>query len=88
MLKFRKHLSMPALLATLMAQFKRVPEKTKLNLEIGLSDCLMSGLSLFSLKYPSLLKFDNDRSDDIIKHNLHSLFGIKKIPCDTYLRES
>ncbi len=87
MLTFRKHLSMPLLLSKLMKQFKRVPEKNKPNSKISLSDCLMSGLSLFSLKYPSLLKFDTDRSDNIIKHNLHSLFGIKEIPCDTYLRE-
>lgn len=87
MLTFRKNLSMPALLAILMKQFKQTTEKTKSNSKVSLSDCFMSGLSLFSLKYPSLLKFDNDRSDGIIKHNLHSLFGIKHIPCDTYLRE-
>lgn len=52
-----------------------------------MSDCLMSGLALFSLKYPSLLKFDNDRADDIIQHNLRSLYGIRNVPCDTYLRE-
>ena len=52
-----------------------------------MADCLMSGLALFSLKYPSLLKFDNDRADDIIQHNLRSLYGIRNVPCDTYLRE-
>jgi len=85
--RFRKHLSMPGLLATLMKQFKGVAEDTKPNSGISLADCLMSGLALFSLKYPSLLKFDNDRRDDVIKHNLRSLFGIQQVPCDTYLRE-
>lgn len=78
---------MPALLAILMKQLKQTTEKNKSNLKVSLSDCLMSELSLFSLKYSFLLKFDNNRSDDIIKHNLHSLFRIKYIPCDTYLRE-
>jgi len=78
---------MPGLLATLMKQFKHIPEKITTKSEISLADCLMSGLSLFSLKYPSLLKFDNDRADDIIRHNLRSLFGIRQVPCDTYLRE-
>ena len=31
---------------------------------ISLSDCLMSGFALFSLKYPSLLQFDKDRLID------------------------
>ncbi len=70
-----------------MNQFKRVPKQTIQDSTISMSDCLMSGLALFSLKYPSLLKFDNDRADDIIQHNLRSLYGIRNVPCDTYLRE-
>lgn len=70
-----------------MEQFKQVPDALNRTLTISLADCLMSGLALFSLKYPSLLKFDNDRADEIIKHNLTSLFGIRQVPCDTYLRE-
>ncbi len=83
----RKHLSMPSLLSTTLQDFKRIPNQTAKGSTIALSDCLMSGLALFSLKYPSLLKFDNDRSDDIIRHNLQSLFGVEHIPSDTYLRE-
>jgi len=84
---FRKQLSMPGLLATLMKQFRQISREADQEPGIPLSDCLMSGLALFSLKYPSLLTFDNDRTDDIIKHNLRSLFGIRQVPCDTYLRE-
>jgi len=47
----------------------------------------MSGLAIFSLKYPSLLQFDQDRSEDITRYNLRSLYGIEQAPCDTYLRE-
>ena len=84
---FRKQLSMPRLLATLMKQFQQVPDAIDQTSTIRLADCLMSGLALFSLKYPSLLKFDHDRAGEMIKHNLHSLFGIRQAPCDTYLRE-
>ena len=55
---------------------------------ISMKDCLMSGLAIFSLKYKSLLKFEEDKvSERFIRHNLSELYGIKKVPCDTYLRE-
>jgi len=52
------------------------------------SDCLMSGLAIFSLKYPSLLQFEKAKMDEpFVRHNLGSLYGINHPPCDTYLRE-
>lgn len=55
---------------------------------ISLSDCLMSGFALFSLKYPSLLQFDNDRfSDNSHVPNIKTLYGIKDVASDTTLRE-
>ena len=51
-------------------------------------DCLMSGLAIFSLKFPSLLQWDIAcKADPVINHNISSLYGVKNIPCDTYLRE-
>lgn len=87
MSKFRKHLSIPRLLSAVMKQFRRVPEQTVQGSTLSIADCLMSGLALFSLKYPLLLKFDHDRAETIIRHNLRSLYGIRNVPCDTYLRE-
>ena len=56
--------------------------------EISIVDCLLSGLAIFSLKYQSLLKFEEDKdAEPYIKHNLKSMYKIKKVPCDTYLRE-
>jgi len=56
--------------------------------EISLADCLMSGLAIFALKYKSLLKFEEEKATEpLVKHNLCSLYGINKVPCDTYLRE-
>ena len=55
--------------------------------KIPLADCLMSGLAVFGLKFPSLLQFSDDRDLDITKHNLKTLYKVKKAPCDTYMRE-
>jgi hypothetical protein len=46
----------------------------------------MSGLAVFGLKYPSLLKFDEHRSEVRIRANLKSLYGVEQAPCDTQLR--
>ena len=50
-----------------------------------IADCLMSGLAIFSLKYPSLLQYDRER--DLIKKNLKNLFAVEQLPSDTYVRE-
>ncbi|MCY3983431.1 MAG: hypothetical protein OXE85_05880, partial [Roseovarius sp.] len=51
---FREHLSMPDMTRE---RFDRVPDPTGARC-ISLSDCLMSGLAVFSFKLPSLLQFD------------------------------
>ena len=56
--------------------------------DISTVDSLMSGLAVFSLKYPSLLQFENDRqSEKPLGHNLQTLYGVKRAPCDTQMRE-
>jgi hypothetical protein len=80
----RKHLSAPGLLKTIRHQFSQIPDPRP-RANISLSDCLMSGLAIFGLKYPSLLQFDQDK--ETIKSNLRTLYGNKHIPSDTYLRE-
>lgn len=54
---------------------------------IHLVDNLMSGFALFSLKYPSLLQFDRHSTEDMIRHNLQSVYQIKRVPSDTQMRE-
>lgn len=51
--------------------------------KIALQDILMSGFALFSLKEPSLLAFDSRREEP---ENLHRVYGIEQIPCDSYMR--
>jgi hypothetical protein len=52
---------------------------------ISLADALMSGFAMFSLKDPSLLAFDERRQKG--PHNLMTIYGVGKIPCDTSMRE-
>lgn len=83
---FRQSVSIPGLLKTTRQVFEQIPD-SKSSSSISLTDHLMSGLAIFGLKYPSLLQFDQDRNVDLTRSNLKSLYGIKKAPSDTYLRE-
>jgi hypothetical protein len=87
MSRIRPKLSIAGLLEELNRVFKKIPEPVARQTEIPLSDCLMSGLAVFSLKYPSLLPFDQGKSEPTIAHHLRGLFGIGIVPGDTYLRE-
>ncbi|MCP4124749.1 MAG: transposase, partial [Bacteroidetes bacterium] len=80
----RKHLSASGLLKTIRHQFNKIDDPRP-RANISVADCLMSGLAIFGLKYPSLLKFEQDK--ETVESNLHALYGNKHIPSDTYLRE-
>jgi len=82
--KVRKHLNADSLLALVREDFKNVPESRARNAKISLDDALMSGLAMFQLKDPSLLAFDNRRKER--PENLHTIFGITTIPCDSQMR--
>ena len=45
----------------------------------------MSGFAVFGLKFPSLLKYDQNRQT--LDHNLLTLYHIQQPPSDTYMRE-
>jgi hypothetical protein len=81
--KPRKHLSADALYATVREGFGRIPDHREPRAPIPLTDALMSAFAMFSLKDPSLLAFDERRSDA----NMKALFGIGQVPCDTQMRE-
>ncbi len=61
------------------------PRKLPITAPISFADVLMSGLAVFGLKFPSLLKYDQYR--DILDGNLQMLYHINRPPSDTYLRE-
>ena len=84
---FRDKLSMAGFLEEVRHEFRKIPEPVARTSQIPLTDCLMSGLAVFSLKYPSLLQFEKGKQEVTITPNLRKLFGIGTIPGDTYLRE-
>ena len=82
----RQHLSASGLLSTIRQRFTSIPDSRTGSPPISLPDALMSGLAVFGLKCPSLLQFDQQRRDPIVEYNLHTLYGVEQVPCDTQLR--
>src|SRR5260370_14415358 len=82
-LKARKHLSADALFHLVRSGFATIPDPRGEDVDIALTDALMSAFAMFSLKAPSLLAFDKERAEG----NLHTIYGIQRVPCDTYMRE-
>ena len=62
--KGRKHLCADALLHSVQDVFCQLPDHRKGNPELPLREALMSAFAMFSLKSPSLLAFDKERSED------------------------
>jgi hypothetical protein len=87
----KKLLSAEGLLGEVRKIFEKIPYKRAdprgKKKEISIADSLMSGLAMFSLKSRALLQFDQDRINPNISHNLKSLYGIKRVPSDTYMSE-
>ncbi len=81
--KGRKHLSADALFDLVRSGFANIPDYRPNDTDISLTDALMSAFALFSLKAPSLLTFDKARTEG----NLETIYGIARVPCDTYMRE-
>lgn len=80
----RTHLNVDSLLALVRKDFQMIPDARAENTKISLDDALMSALAMFQLKDPSLLAFDKRRREE--PENLHTVFGISTIPCDSQMR--
>jgi hypothetical protein len=87
----KKWLSAKGMLDKIHLIFEKIPELTKdtrgIKSKISIVDCLMSALAVFGLKFPSLLQFDEEREETVIRHNLKTLYGVDIAPSDTYMRE-
>ncbi len=81
--KGRKHLCADALFRLVHTGFDHIPDYRSADADISLTDALMSAFAMFSLKSPSLLAFDKERAEG----NLHTIYGIERVPCDTQMRE-
>ena len=57
---FKKHVSVEGLLTTVRYKFNEVKDVASSRSKISITDCLMSGLAVFSLKSPSLLDFEQN----------------------------
>jgi hypothetical protein len=79
----RKQLSADALFGLLRTRFADIADYRPGDPDIALTDALMSAFALFSLKSPSLLAFDKERTEG----NLQRVYGIERVPCDTTMRE-
>lgn len=87
----KKLLSATGLLGKVRNVFEKIPSmrtnERGRNRKISIADSLMSALAMFGLKSPSLLAFDQAVKNPIINHNLKSLYHVKNVPSDTYMRE-
>ncbi len=83
-IKMRNHLNADALYSRIREDFDKIPDHRAANVQISISDALMSGLAMFCLKDPSLLAFERRRNDE--PDSLHEVFSIKNIPCDSQMR--
>jgi len=72
-----------SLLKTVRSSLGQIAEHRGGNRSISLTDALMSGFGMFSLKDSSLLEFDDRRSKD---KNLRKIYGLEKVPSDTQMR--
>lgn len=82
----RKHLNADAMFDAIRQDFAKVADHRANNCKIPLVDVLMSGFAMFSLKDQSLLAFDKRRGEE--PENLHGVFGVGIIPCDSQMRTS
>ena len=86
-LRSSEHLSIKPLLAEVRKSFANIPDHRTGKTEYSLVDTLMSASAVFGLKFPSLLKFDENRYETHIRHNLATLYGVTgEAPCDTQMR--
>jgi len=84
----RKHLSADGLVNIVRHGLRREKFRPLKQSPYSWEDCIMSGLAIFGLKFPSLLQFEKQTIDEPwIRRNLRTLYRVEKAPSDTCLRE-
>ena len=80
--KARNHLSADALFDLLRTGLAPLADHRPGKPDMSLTDALMSAFAMFSLQSPSLLAFDQERTEG----NVPRVYGIEQVPCDTAMR--
>lgn len=83
-IKMRAHLNADTLFSIIRKDLQQVPDHRAANASIPLDDVLMSAFAMFSLKDPSLLAFDERRTEE--PDSLHGVYCVRVIPSDTQMR--
>ena len=86
-IRLRKYLNADALLSIIRFEFDKIPDFRKGDVNISITDALMSAFAMFSLKDSSLLEFDQRREKEAECQNLKNIFGIENIPSYSRMRE-
>lgn len=80
-------LSGDSLIAALKSCFEKVQDhRNPLMIRIRLSDFLMSGFAIFSLRFGSLLQFDEEMRKEGHRSRLIPIYKIEDVPSDTHFR--
>lgn len=82
--QLRSELNYDVLVAELRSDFNQIPDHRAPNVVHPLPDVLMSAYAIFSLKYPSLLCFE--QQSEVERSNLQQLFGIERLCSDAQMR--
>lgn len=87
-MKLKKHLNFTNLRQALSSCFNQIPEFRQANkVDYCIHDALMSGFACVYFQDPSLLQFQKRLEKKHHKSNLQTLFGMRKIPESTQLRD-
>lgn len=84
-----KDLCAEGLIKIIHKKFEKITDLKKFSKKntISLTDCLMSCFAVFSLKWPSLLRYEEEKNNPVGLKNLKDLYQIQSPPSDTYMRE-
>jgi hypothetical protein len=75
------------LILIISSAFAIIPDSRNRKVRFSLKNTLMAVGAMFSLKFRSLLEFDQPRDNKAACYNIEKLFGVKKIPSDSWVRE-
>jgi len=79
----RKYVSFDPLIQTVRHAANQISDHRKGPTNYSITDAVMSGIAMFSLKDPSLLAFQERRNDQ----NMKNIYRIENVPSDTQMRE-